>query len=178
MFSPVIATMGDYTYIYMWIDSWQNTDLKSCLVNPICKGNHPWPKWCDGPFEIQSVLPRFNGGFDKLVFFNQQQCADSGYIRNLRIITHRIFWVRFWIQKHTMSSPFPNWVTYLATKQGSIYIQLRKTKKGCLVPRRVAPMWYRTQNMFCCTQYSAWSSLTTQHHYIYVIVVFPKPQKS
>ena len=73
-------------------------------------------------------------------FFNQQQCADSGYIRNLRIITHRIFWVRFWIQKHTMSSPFPNCVTYLATKQGSIYIQLRKTKKGCLVPRRVAPM--------------------------------------
>ena len=52
----------------MWIDSWQNSNLKSCLVNPICKGNHPWPKWCDGPFEIQSVLPRFNGGFDKLVF--------------------------------------------------------------------------------------------------------------
>ena len=99
---------------------------------------------------------------------NQQQCADSGYIRNLRIITHRIFWVRFWTQKHTMSSPFPNCVTYLATKQGSIYIQLRKTKKGCLVPRRVAPMWYRTQNMFCCTQYYAWSSLTTQHHYIYM----------
>jgi hypothetical protein len=141
------------------------------------KGNNPWPKWCDGPFEIQSVLPRFNGGFDKLVFFYQQQCADSGYIRNFTYYYSQVFLGKILDTKTHNVISLPKLCDISGYKTGFYLHTATENKKGVSCTQTCCS--HVIQNTKHVLLYLILSMVFVDYSTsLYVMIVFPKPQKN